>query len=161
MPKALTDKEKETLINTVCDRIEKGEALRNVLKDLKRGTHTFYDIIDENPEFTQQYARACELRAESIFEEILTIADNTEDGITIQETDNKTKITRGDMIQHRRLKVDARKWMLSKMMPKKYGDKVDVTSDGKELQPNKIDVSTLPTSVLEELKRAKKGQNED
>jgi len=26
------------------------------------------------------------------------------------------------MIQHRRLRIDARKWVVSKLMPKKYGD---------------------------------------
>ena len=43
------------------------------------------------------------------------------------------EITKADMIQHRRLQIDARKWVLAKMNPKKYGDKVDLTSDGEKL----------------------------
>jgi hypothetical protein len=35
--------------------------------------------------------------------------------------------------QRDRLRVDARKWLLSKMLPKKYGDKLDVTSDGEKM----------------------------
>ena len=38
------------------------------------------------------------------------------------------------MIEHRRLQVDVRKWMAGKLAPKKYGDKLDVTSAGEKIQ---------------------------
>ena len=36
-------------------------------------------------------------------------------------------------VQQNRLRVEARKWIASKLKPKKYGEKVDVTTDGKEM----------------------------
>jgi hypothetical protein len=38
--------------------------------------------------------------------------------------DGKTETIKGDMIEHRRLQVDARKWMAARLAPKKYGDRV-------------------------------------
>jgi hypothetical protein len=70
-----------------------------------------------------------ELRQEKIFEEILEIADTPKEGIKKKETDKGVEITTGDMIQHRRLQVDARKWMLGKMNPKKYGDKLETDNN--------------------------------
>jgi hypothetical protein len=79
------------------------------------------------------------LRADILFEEILEIADDskkdtiiTDQGITI---DN-------EFVQRSRIKIDARKWMLGKMQPKKYGDKIDVTSSGNELKPIVINLGT-------------------
>ena len=37
-----------------------------------------------------------------------------------------------------KLKADNLKWSMSKMKPKKYGDKVDVTSDGKAIKGNTL-----------------------
>ncbi|MQB38834.1 hypothetical protein DXT97_18810 [Agrobacterium tumefaciens] len=39
-------------------------------------------------------------------------------------------ISKGDMIEHRRLQIDARKWMAGKLRPKVYGDKLDVDLTG-------------------------------
>jgi hypothetical protein len=46
-------------------------------------------------------------------------------GITTKSGKDGVEITEGDMIQHRRLQVDARKWYASKLAPKKYGDKIE------------------------------------
>lgn len=37
------------------------------------------------------------------------------------------------MTDHRRLKIDARKWVVARMLPKKYGDKIDITTDNKPI----------------------------
>ena len=47
-----------------------------------------------------------------------------------------------DVIQRDRLRVDARKWMLGKMQPKKYGDKLDVTSDGEKISTTIINLGS-------------------
>jgi hypothetical protein len=43
--------------------------------------------------------------------------------------DGSQEVTEGDMVDRSRLMVDTRKWLLSKMFPKKYGDKIDAASD--------------------------------
>ena len=72
-------------------------------------------------------------RADVLFEEIVTIADTPVEGTKIKETPKGTVIETGDMTDHRRLQIDARKWVVAKMQPKKYGDRLDVTSDGEKL----------------------------
>lgn len=136
-----SDKDKEDVFNEIFDRIEKGEALRNILKDDHLPCHkTFYKWLDEDKQRVAQYERACETRAEKIFEEILDIADNPEEGVTVTDKDGEVTTTTGDMLGHRRLKIDARKWMLGKMQPKKYGDKLDVTSKGEEIKGTVINL---------------------
>ena len=117
----------EETFNSILQDIEHGYALRTVLKNADNpSSRTFYKWLDEDEVKVKQYVRACEARAEQIFEDILNIADTTEEGVTTKETENGIETTTGDMIQHRRLKVDARKWMLGKMNPKKYSDKIQV-----------------------------------
>lgn len=83
-------------------------------------------------EMQDQYTRAREQRAENIFEEIIDIVDCEDHDMTVDENGNPR--INHDVIQRDRLRVDARKWMLGKMQPKKYGDKLDVTSDGEKME---------------------------
>lgn len=106
---------------------EEGLSLRKALKKVHVGSETFYKFIDSDLEYQKQYARACEDRAEFIFDEIFDIADdNTMDVKIIDTKLGEVEITDNDVIQRAKLKVDARKWALSKMNPKKYGDKIEV-----------------------------------
>jgi hypothetical protein len=132
-----TEIEKTELINTICDEISKGRALRNVVKDEGMPTDkTFFSWIDDNDERLRQYARACEDRAEGIFEEILHISDNTIEGIVIETDDHgRTKEKKGDMLGHRKLQIDSRKWMVSKLQPKKYGDRLNIESPDGTMTP--------------------------
>lgn len=84
------------------------------------------------PDFLKQYARAKEESADAMAEDILDIADTPRIGtVTKTKPDGSVETREGDMIEHRRLQVDARKWLASKLKPKKYGDRVDLTnSDG-------------------------------
>ena len=87
-------------------------------------------------EFHEKYARAREQQAQLLADQIFTIADTTEPGeiITIKPDGEERKIA--DMIEHRRLRIDARKFLAMKLLPRIYGDKVqqEITgADGNEL----------------------------
>jgi hypothetical protein len=43
-----------------------------------------------------------------------------------------------------RLRIDARKWVASKLKPKVYGDKTDITSGGEQLKQTTIVINTTP-----------------
>lgn len=111
---------------------------------------TFYKWIDGDEELAKRYARACEKRAEGIFEDILDIADDASndvkaidmgDGVVVEKVDYEN-------IQRSKLRVDARKWMLAKMQPKKYSDRthIDHTSDGEKIEP--VDVGSIVKNFL-------------
>jgi hypothetical protein len=105
----------------------------SICKDKGLNAKSFYDWIKEDVELSNKYARARELQAEFLADEIIEIADTPRLGTKTIEKPTGIEVTEGDMIEHRRLQVDARKWKAAKLAPKKYGDKVDVTSGGEKL----------------------------
>lgn len=121
------------------DISENGLSLRRALDGMS--SRTFFEWLDEDKEKQKRYARACEARADRIFEEIIEIADK-QDKDVIGEDENGNEIINHNIIARNRLQVDARKWAVSKMNPKKYGDKIDHTTGGEKLPSN------APTLVI-------------
>lgn len=135
-----TEEERETILTDINDRISNGESLRKILleKDMI-DSKTFYKWIDGDDDRKsdvyvkriQQYTRACARRADAIFEEAISIADTPQEGeITKTDKDGNKEVTKADMIAHRRLQVDTRRWAAGKLNPKKYGDKVQTEHSG-------------------------------
>lgn len=125
----------QKLADAVCFEIAQGYSLRTVCKNEKLpGMTTIFKWLRERPEFANQYARATEERTEALAEEILDIADDgSNDFMLIQKGNVEYEIENKEVTNRSRLRVDTRKWLMSKMKPKKYGDKLDLTSDGKVL----------------------------
>jgi hypothetical protein len=119
----------ELIFSNILLEIEKGRALRNVLNDADMpSSKTFYNWLESDEDKVKRYARACELRADTIFEDILDIADDSSNDITTDPLGNERLNT--EFVQRSRLRVDARKWIVSKLNPKKYGDKIENTHLG-------------------------------
>jgi hypothetical protein len=123
---AYTPEQIESVFESICKEIEEGSSLIAILRRSDTpGTQTFYQWLEASEDKQKRYARACERRQEALFEEIHVIADTPVEGLTITTDDKgKSTETKGDMLGHRRLQIDVRKWMLGKMNPKKYGDKL-------------------------------------
>jgi hypothetical protein len=121
-----TAKQKQEIIDKVCELISEGNSLRSITRIDKSlpPRQTINQWIREDKNIASQYARATEERAVTIFEDILDIADNQQDDIV--ELEDGRQVVNHNVIQRDKLRVDSRKWMLSKMMPKKYGDKLEV-----------------------------------
>lgn len=147
--------QKEEVFTYIFDEMCKGRALRNILKQdegMPNAT-TFYNWLDETNEEgertqyaidkNKQYARACELRADAIFDDIIDIADDSSEDTQFNE--NSISIN-AEFVARSRIRIDARKWIVSKLNPKKFGDKVDVTSDNKPLQQQAIQVEIVKPS---------------
>lgn len=124
---AYSQEQIETIFNSILWEIEKWRATREILKDKwMPDVTTFYKWLRDDEEKTKQYAHACDIRAENIFDEMLDIADDSSKDIKIDKDGNA--IVNQDNIQRARLKVETRKWVLGKLNPKKFGDKIDMTS---------------------------------
>lgn len=105
--------------------VSEGKSLREVCRAEDMPSRPFvYEQLEEQKDFANRYARATEDRADKIFEEILDIADNAEGDIA--ELEDGREIVNHENIQRSKLRVDARKWMLGKMQPTKYGDRMQV-----------------------------------
>lgn len=115
----------DAIATVICDRIAEGESLRKIcLDDGIPDKATVFRWLAAHEAFRDQYAHAREAQADKMAEEILDIAD---DGRNDTYTDGEGEVrTDHDVIARSRLRVDARKWLASKMAPKKYGDKVAI-----------------------------------
>lgn len=96
---------------------------------------TFYNWLnddDEEGSKVQRYTHAREARADAIFEEMLEIADDGTNDFVMKEGRNGTEYEAldTDHVQRSRLRIETRKWMLGRMSPSKYGDKLDVAHTG-------------------------------
>ena len=78
---------------------------------------SFLRWVSEDADLAERYARAREVLIERMAAETLAIAD-----APVGVTDRGT--TDSGAVQKQRLQVDTRKWMLSKLAPKRYGDRV-------------------------------------
>lgn len=139
-----------------CARIENGRSARSVCLDTDiPDWSTVKARLADDYEFSAQYARACEGRAELIFDELLEIADDgRNDWIARNDPENPGWIFNGENVQRSRLRVDARKWLLVRMAPKKYGDRlaVDATvSDADLTEEQKLDRFIAQIPVLNEI----------
>lgn len=87
--------------------------------------------LNVHAEFQDQYARAREAQADHFAEEILEIADDgRNDWVQRQSEDGEGyEVANHEHISRSKLRVDARKWLMSKMAPKKYGDKLALGGD--------------------------------
>lgn len=104
------------LAQQICELITEGGTLNKICRKKNMPVRsTMYRWLLEHGDFSDMYARACEIRREIKFESL-------EDMIN-QEKDP----------QKARLKLDAFKWQLSKEEPRKYGDRLDLTTGGERI----------------------------
>lgn len=116
----------ESIFDKILLKIELGQSIRSILReDGMPDTSTFYRWIESDEQKAKRYARACEYRADAIFDEIIEIADDSSGDLKVNDKGDEYCDT--EFVQRSRLKVDARKWIVSKLHPKKYGDKQETT----------------------------------
>ena len=138
-----TPEKKQNAIDEIFQKITEGNSIRTILKenDNLPSRKTFLEWLAKDKELSSHYARICDVRADIIFDEMMDIADDgTNDYMTKQIGDGiKMQVLNSEHIQRSKLRIDTRKWILSKMNPKKYSDKIDLTSDGNEIkQPTTV-----------------------
>lgn len=135
----------QEVADAICSLLAQGWSLRKVIEygyeeysDLKfPSMATVFKWMREHEEFLKQYARAKQESADAMAEEILDIADKTEDQIMgIDKSD-------GARVQAQKLRIDTRKFLMAKMKPKIYGDKLDLTSGGDKIETAPLVVSTI------------------
>lgn len=124
---ARPSKYSQQLADAICDLLVDGKSLRTICSTAKMPSRsTVIRWLAENEAFRNQYARARELQADTLAEEILDIADKSVLGERLKK-DGKGKVLErqtGDMVERSKLMIDARKWYAGKLQPKKYGERV-------------------------------------
>lgn len=105
----------------ICGRLADGESLRKICKDEHIATiGTVCRWLAEFADFSEQYAKAREAQAERMADELIEIADMP------PEIHPVTGARDSASVNHQRLRIDTRKWVAAKLLPKKYGDKLEL-----------------------------------
>ena len=99
----------QEIADLICTGISEGKSLRSlcVAEDMPSEACVRRWVVDDHEGFAAQYTRARDIGLDCVADEVFEIADNTT----------------GDH-QRDRLRFDARRWYLSKLAPKRYGDKI-------------------------------------
>lgn len=101
------------MTETICERIAAGESLRAICSDVGMPSKKqFLKWMSEDASLSDHYAIARARQADHYADEIVEISDTEEDP------------------QKARVRIDARKWVASKLQPKRYGDKIDHNHEG-------------------------------
>lgn len=112
----------------VCQRIAGGESLRSISQDPQmpyRGTVIRWALSKDNAGFRHQFDTACQARAELWAEELVDLSDEAED------------------VQKTKLQIDTRKWVLSRVLSQRYGDKLAVEQSGTVNHTHTLDLTKL------------------
>jgi hypothetical protein len=115
---AYNEEQKEEILNNIFKMIESGKSLRFALSQIPLSSSTFFIWIEEDVEKSKQYAYVTDIRTELKFESI------EQDYNEEPQRDPESGRIDSAWVQLQRLKIDAKKWELSKLNPKKYGDKI-------------------------------------
>jgi hypothetical protein len=113
----------------ICHRLLEGETLKAICQDqgMPADSTVRLWVLDNVEGFSEQYARARLVGYHTMADDIIEIADNPK--------------TDAASVNRDRLKVDTRKWLLAKALPKIYGDKLTAEVTGKDGAPIEQPVS--------------------
>lgn len=111
----------DELFDSICSQLADGKSLKRICEaDGMPDKATFYRWINNNKDLCDKYARAKDDGADALADDIQDIADNVLAGIVEPNAG--------------RVAGDLKKWAASKLKPKKYGDKTDITSGGETIK---------------------------
>lgn len=129
---APADARRLEIIEDILERLAKGETLRAICRNCNalgyphESSFRRWVTNDDPPGLATRYARARELQVEAMADEIIEIADDgRNDLMTIKRGGEEVEVPDNEVLQRSRLRVDTRKWLMSKIVPKKWGDAVE------------------------------------
>ena len=137
----------QEIAGTICERLSLGESLRSICRDESMPSQSMvFRWLASNVDFREQYAHAREVQADSWADDIIEIADDSS-GDVIRDPESGNERFNSEYAARSRLRVDTRKWLMARMAPKKYGDRitqeVDHKSSDGSMTPQRIELVAL------------------
>lgn len=145
--------------DAILARITRGESATKACKAEHTGKDTFWERIGADDDAANRYARAKSRGLEGLADESIDIADLVgqpimdKDGNVVMWTNPETGehepllVVSNEAIQHARLRIDTRKWLLAKLLPKKYGERTTIAGDA----DNPLAIADVTSAVLGKL----------
>lgn len=130
----------QEIANQICELVATThKSMKTICSEIGISYQTHLNWIVAHKEYFDQYARAKEDQADLLAEQILEISDDKTGDLLDGEFGQQGNTA---AIQRSRLQVDSRKWIASKLKPKKYGDKIEHSGTIQIEQPLFPDVRT-------------------
>lgn len=115
-----------TTFEKLCEELELSDyGIPTICKHHGVSSETFYQAMKASEDCAKRYARAKSIQIEFLADKIHDLEDEVIQAV--QNCDPKCSNALG---QAYKLKIDNLKWLLSKLLPKKYGDRIDVAHSG-------------------------------
>lgn len=114
------------LSEKICFRLAEGESLLSICKspDMPHRSTIMRWLLSDSPvykSFCDNYAKAREIQYQCMADEIMDIADDgTNDYMLRHDGENEAYVVNGEAVARSRIRVDTRKWFMSKVLPKFY-----------------------------------------
>jgi hypothetical protein len=102
--------------------------LRKIAELMRLDKGTIRHWLAQNPDFRAEYDMAQKLRVYLMADEILEITDDTSGDLleTIDAAGRKVLVPNHANVQSRKLMVEKRQWIMSKVLPQTWGDKQQI-----------------------------------
>ena len=116
----------------ICERLAKGESLRAICRESDMPDRMTVNkwIVEDTDGFFDLYARSRDAGLDTIADEVFEIADDgSNDWMESNKPDAPGYVANGEHLARSRLRFDARRWYLSKLAPKRYGDRTVLAGD--------------------------------
>ena len=127
------------LASKICSQIAEGYSLREICDAEEmpdKSTILRWLFEEDKKEFHDQYARAREIQAELMADELTDISDDSRNDWMLRKMgDTEEYVENREAIGRSRLRIDTRKWIAAKLLPKKYGEKLETTHKGDQAAP--------------------------
>ncbi len=147
----------EDVASEICAQIAEGSILSKICgQEGMPHVRTVLHWLDKHEDFRGLYDRAREIRADTWGEEIIEISDDpSKDWVDRDKSDGSSeRVLDHEHVTRSKLRVDSRKWSMSKASPRKYGDKLDLNHSGAVSTAGDLDLSGLDRderAVMKEL----------
>jgi hypothetical protein len=120
------------LADKICFRIATSkDGIHKIAEEFNICAWTVFNWKHEFEYFSHKYARAKELQAEFLKQQIIDIADDSSDDVEFDKLGNE-KMNR-EFVERSKLRVQTRQWLMGRLAPKEYGDKKQEEDTAKEI----------------------------
>lgn len=149
------------LAATICDAVAEGASLRTIAeREGMPSRRTMRGWLELHPEFERSFTIARRCWAANLEEELAELAGKAQQ---IEAEAAKAGVNENAAIAALRCEIDSKKWLLSKIAPSVYGDRIsqEITgANGRDLIPEPLDTSKMALALLCVLNNAPGGRND-